>query len=181
MAPTTVKMANPQLFDWGSSRNKGATNINLSVTSLCVCMRLPQLRRACVLLSYDPCDVCWHQRLGCSFFSFFFPQHSQNQGCSNGVPWTSAKSSTLTWSMKLPRRHYSRLPGSRHTFGQLYEDGGRRVTCTDGTLRGAYVLIFTSNELTRLREDTEGSWSAYEVGRREDRRRVGCRTADRYG
>ena len=54
----------------------------------------------------------------------------------------------------------------------LYEDGGRRVTCTDGTLRGAYVLIFTSNELTRQLEDTEGSWSAYEVGRREERRRA---------
>jgi len=81
--------------------------------------------------------------------------------------------------MKLPRRHHSRLPGSRHTFGQLYEDGGRRVTCTDGTLRGAYVLIFTSNELTRLREDTEGSWSAYEVGRREERRGVASGTADR--
>ena len=62
------------------------------------------------------------------------------------------------------------IAGSRHTFGQLYEDGGRRVTCTDGTPRGAFVLTFTSNELTRQREDTEGSGSAYEVGRREERR-----------
>ena len=82
--------------------------------------------------------------------------------------------------MKLPRRHYSRLPGSRHTYGQLYEDGGRRVTCTDGTLRGAFVLILISNELTRQREDwgagvrtrLVGGRSGVEldVGRREERR-----------
>ena len=81
-------------------------HINSSVASLLYALCYT-LRRACVSLSYDPCDASLLQHLGCSSFFFFFfwifsPTLATPGVLLRGSLWASINSPT-TRSMSTPQ------------------------------------------------------------------------------
>ena len=97
-------------------------HINSSVASLLYALCYT-LRRACVSLSYDPCDASLLQHLGCSsfflFFLDFFPNTRNTRGVTKGFLVGEHQQSHYAKYEYPPDDSIHVLPGGRHTWSTV--------------------------------------------------------------